>query len=181
MVDSAVSRQIGGGKGERPCFVEQNGILLGNLTNCPTLVDRWGCFLVICQVTTYSGVTYRIEDIKGFGHKGLCMDVNEHLPLQEATFFILLSLAQTPKHGYAILVDVADLSDGRLELSTGTLYGGLRRLLDQGWIERYEAASEVVNGRERKAYRITDLGQKILNADLARMQSLISVAQMKLA
>jgi DNA-binding PadR family transcriptional regulator len=109
------------------------------------------------------------------------MDVNEHLPLQEATFFILLSLARTPNHGYAILLDVTSLSDGRLELSTGTLYGGLRRMLDQGWIERYEAASEVVNGRERKAYRITDLGQKILNADLARMQSLISVAQMKLA
>lgn len=109
------------------------------------------------------------------------MNINDHIPLQEATFFILLSLAQTPKHGYAILLDVAALSDGRLELSTGTLYGALRRLLDQGWVERFDAASEVVNGRERKAYRITELGQKILNADLARMQSLISAAQTKLA
>jgi DNA-binding PadR family transcriptional regulator len=109
------------------------------------------------------------------------MDVNKHLPLQEATFFVLLSLAQTPKHGYAILLDVTELSDGRLELSTGTLYGALRRLLDQGWIERYDAASEMVNGRERKAYRITELGQKILNADLARIQGLISAAQTILA
>jgi DNA-binding PadR family transcriptional regulator len=109
------------------------------------------------------------------------MNINDHIPLQEATFFILLSLAQTPKHGYAILLDVTELSDGRLQLSTGTLYGALRRLLDQGWIERYDEASEVVNGRERKAYRITDLGQKILNADVARMQDLITAVQGRMA
>jgi DNA-binding PadR family transcriptional regulator len=109
------------------------------------------------------------------------MNINDHIPLQEATFFILLSLAQTPKHGYAILLDVTELSDGRLQLSTGTLYGALRRLLDQSWIERYDEASEVVNGRERKAYRITDLGQKILNAEVARMQHLITAVQGRLA
>jgi len=109
------------------------------------------------------------------------MNINDHLPLQEATFFILLSLAQTPKHGYAILLDVTQLSDSRLQLSTGTLYGALRRLLAQGWIARYDEASEVVNGRPRKAYRITDLGQKILNADVARMQDLITAVQGKLA
>ena len=109
------------------------------------------------------------------------MDLNEHLPLQEATFFILFSLARTPKHGYAILLDVAELSDGRLQLSTGTLYGALRRLLAQDWIARFDEASEVVNGRPRKAYRLTDLGQKILNADVARMQDLITAVQGKLA
>ena len=107
------------------------------------------------------------------------MSINEHLPLQEATFFILLSLARTPKHGYAILQDVAALSDGRLQLSTGTLYGALRRMLTQGWIERFEEASEVVSGRARKAYRITDLGQEILNADVVRMQDLITAVQGK--
>ena len=109
------------------------------------------------------------------------MNINDHIPLQEATFFILLSLAQTLKHGYAILLDVTELSDGRLQLSTGTLYGALRRLLDQGWIERYDEASEVVNGRERKVYCITDLGQKILNADVARMQDLITAVQGRMA
>jgi DNA-binding PadR family transcriptional regulator len=107
------------------------------------------------------------------------MSRNEHLPLQEATFFILLSLARTPKHGYAILQDVAELSDSRLQLSTGTLYGALRRMLAQGWIDRFDEASEVVNGRARKAYRITDLGQKILSADVARMQDLITIVQGK--
>jgi DNA-binding PadR family transcriptional regulator len=107
------------------------------------------------------------------------MSINEHLPLQEATLFILLSLARMPKHGYAILQDVAELSDSRLQLSTGTLYGALRRMLARGWIDRFDEASEVVNGRARKAYRITDLGQKILNADVARMQDLITVVQGK--
>jgi DNA-binding PadR family transcriptional regulator len=109
------------------------------------------------------------------------MNVNDQLPLPETTFFILLSLAPTPKHGYAILQDVADLSDGRLQLSTGTLYGALRRMLDQGWIARYDEASQVVDGRTRKAYRLTDLGEKILNADAARMEDLITAMRGKLA
>ncbi|MCO5206874.1 MAG: helix-turn-helix transcriptional regulator [Anaerolineae bacterium] len=53
------------------------------------------------------------------------MNVQEKLPLREATFFILLSLATTPKHGYAILKDTTQLSDGRVKLGTGTLYGRL--------------------------------------------------------
>ena len=109
------------------------------------------------------------------------MNVNDHLPLHEASFFILLSLARAPKHGYAILQDVAEVSDGRLRLSTGTLYGALRRMLDQGWIERFDGASEIADGRPRKAYRITDLGRKILNADAARMENLLTLVQGKLA
>lgn len=105
------------------------------------------------------------------------MDVNEQLPLQEATFFTLLSLARGPKHGYAVLQDVAQLSAGRLQLSTGTLYGGLRRMLEHGWIERFDQASGVVEGRTRKAYRLTELGRTILNADVARMQNLLAAVE----
>ena len=109
------------------------------------------------------------------------MNIQDQIPLQETTFFILLSLSRQPKHGYAILLDVTQLSNGRLQLSTGTLYGGLRRMLDQAWIERYDEATETVNGRSRKAYRITELGQKILNADVARMQDMITAVQGKTA
>lgn len=105
------------------------------------------------------------------------MDVKEHLPLPETTFLILLSLARAPRHGYAIMQDVAELSEGRLQLSTGTLYGGLRRMLEQGWIERFDEKSTVVDGRARKAYRLTELGRKILNADTARMQSLLQAVR----
>ena len=105
------------------------------------------------------------------------MDMQQYLPLTEPTFFILLTLAPGPQHGYAIMKETAVLSDGRVQLSTSTLYGAIKRLLDQGWIERAEAASGVENGRERKAYQLTDKGKRILNAETARLQSLVAVAQ----
>ena len=55
-------------------------------------------------------------------------------PLSEAVLLILLSMAEEPRHGYAILKDVEELSHGRVRLSTGTLYGALRRMLDDRWI-----------------------------------------------
>lgn len=60
----------------------------------------------------------------------------EELPLTETTFFILLSLSPKPKHGYAMMKDVESLSEGRIRLSTGTLYGAIKRLLEKGWIKR---------------------------------------------
>jgi len=59
-------------------------------------------------------------------------------PLSEPVLLILLSLAEQPRHGYSILKDVEEISQGRVALSTGTLYGALRRLLDDRWIERFE-------------------------------------------
>jgi DNA-binding PadR family transcriptional regulator len=64
------------------------------------------------------------------------MKTEQNAPLTEATFFILLSLSPAPKHGYAIMKEVKALSNGRIVFSTGTLYGALRRLLEQGWIRR---------------------------------------------
>lgn len=105
------------------------------------------------------------------------MDVQSHLPLTEPTFFILLALAPGPQHGYAIMKETATLSDGRVQLSTSTLYGAIKRLLDLGWIERAEEASGVENGRERKAYRLTEQGRRILKAETARLQSLVTMAE----
>jgi DNA-binding PadR family transcriptional regulator len=101
------------------------------------------------------------------------------LPLTEATFYILLSLVQGKKHGYAIMKDVADLSDNRISLGTGTLYGALARLLDQGWIERVE--EEESTGRARKAYNLSDLGRRILQAETERLQALTAAARLRLA
>ena len=99
------------------------------------------------------------------------------LPLTESTFFILLSLAHEPKHGYAILRDVATLSDRRVSLSTGTLYGALKRLLVQGWIERIDDAQVDISGRPRKTYALTPLGQRILAAETERLQNLVRIAR----
>jgi DNA-binding PadR family transcriptional regulator len=104
--------------------------------------------------------------------------IQEQLPLTEATFFILLSLASGQKHGYVIMKDVARLSDDRMALSTGTLYGALGRLLDQGWIERVD--EEQKGGRPRKAYVLSDLGRSILSAETERLKTLLSAAQVRL-
>jgi len=98
-------------------------------------------------------------------------------PLTEATFFILLSLSPGPTHGYAIMKEVKALSQGRIAFSTGTLYGALRRLLEQGWIKRVSDPEPNPTDRERKAYALTDRGRKILNAEIERLKSLVRTAQ----
>ncbi|MBN2472779.1 MAG: helix-turn-helix transcriptional regulator [Anaerolineae bacterium] len=105
----------------------------------------------------------------------------ESLPLTEATLFILLSMAHMPRHGYAILGDVLDLSNGRIRLSTGTLYGALGRLLEQGWIERLDSDDPDPGGRSRKEYILTDLGRRILSAEVRRLESLVAQARFRLA
>ena len=95
---------------------------------------------------------------------------DDALPLTESTFFILLSLAPVARHGYAIMQEVEALSNGRVTLSTGTLYGALKRLLENDWIMRIETPSS--DGRGRKEYTLTNLGRRILSAETARLQSL---------
>jgi DNA-binding PadR family transcriptional regulator len=97
--------------------------------------------------------------------------------LREPTYFILLSLNAGPIHGYAIMKDVAYLSEERVVLSTSTLYSALKRLLDQGWIRREDDPSPGAGGRERKVYRLTPLGQQVLQADIARLESLLTAAR----
>jgi DNA-binding PadR family transcriptional regulator len=105
------------------------------------------------------------------------MNIQTFLPLTEPVFFILLSLAPGPRHGYAIMKETAVLSDGRVKMSTSTLYGAIKRLLEQGWIERIEEDGEPGNGRIRKFYDLTTLGRRILEAETARMENLVTAAR----
>ena len=100
------------------------------------------------------------------------------LPLSEPVLLVLLSLAEQPRHGYSILKDVEGMSGGRITLSTGTLYGALQRLLQQGWIERFE---EEESSRDRRAYRLTSKGQKNLQAEIERMRHLTKLAGLRTA
>ena len=104
-----------------------------------------------------------------------------HHPLSEPTLFILLSLSGEPRHGYAIMKDVEAMSRGRVNLSTGTLYGALRRLLEDGWIQRADGVSTGATGRVRKIYTLTPLGWRTLNAEVARLQMLVNAAQLRVA
>jgi DNA-binding PadR family transcriptional regulator len=98
-------------------------------------------------------------------------------PLSEPVVLILTSLASEPKHGYALLKDVEQLSGGRVRLSTGTLYGAIRRLLEDGWIERFEQAD---TSRDKQAYRVTTKGRAQLHSEIARLRHLVQAAAIRL-
>lgn len=103
--------------------------------------------------------------------------VENNLPLTETTYFIMLILSNGPRHGYAIMKEAGQLSQQRVELSTGTLYGALKRLLDQGWIRRAEDPESDASGRVRKVYSLTPLGRQILEAEVQRLRSLTRAAE----
>ena len=98
-------------------------------------------------------------------------------PVSEAVLLILISLADMPRHGYALLKDIEALSEGRVRLSTGTLYGALRRLLEDAWIERFEQED---TSREKQAYRLTAAGRQQLKLELDRMKQLTRAAGARL-
>jgi len=104
-----------------------------------------------------------------------------YLPLTEPTFYILLSLAPGRKHGYAILKDVKDLSKERVILSTSTLYTAVGRLLDQDLIERFlDDDDDVGPGLPRKSYALTELGRRVLEAEMVRLQVMVKEARLRL-
>ena len=90
-------------------------------------------------------------------------------PLQEPTFLILAALAEEPMHGYGVIQEVISLSDGRVTLRPGTLYGALDRLVELGLV--VADREEVVDGRLRRYYRLTEDGARTLQAEADRLAS----------
>jgi DNA-binding PadR family transcriptional regulator len=99
-------------------------------------------------------------------------------PLREPTFLILTALAAEPLHGYGLIAEVARLSDGRVSLRPGTLYGCLDRLVDAGMVavER----EEVVDGRLRRYYRLAEPGGELLAGETERMRRNVQAATARL-
>ncbi len=95
--------------------------------------------------------------------------------MRPATYYILASLAGEPLHGYAIAQRAGELSDGAVKITAGTLYGALDRLADQGLV--VVDHEEVVNGRNRRYYRITDDGLHAMAEELASMRSAVAVGE----
>jgi len=102
----------------------------------------------------------------------------ETLPLTEPVLLILISLAAQARHGYSILKDVEQMSEGRVVLSTGTLYGALRRLLDNDWIERVDEKDQP---RGRQSYRLTTRGRRSLQMEVSRMKHLTRLVSLRAA
>jgi DNA-binding PadR family transcriptional regulator len=98
--------------------------------------------------------------------------------LQEPTFLILAALAGGDLHGYGIIKEVEALSDCRVRLSPGTLYGALDRLKNDGLVET--AGEERVEGRLRRYYRLTDVGASALQQEIDRQERVSQTARAKL-
>jgi DNA-binding PadR family transcriptional regulator len=104
-------------------------------------------------------------------------DLYGYLPLPPPVFQILVAVADRERHGYAIMQDIASRTDNRLHLSPGTLYGGIKRMLEQGFIEECdERPDPQMDDERRRYYRITDLGRRIANAETERLAKLVSQA-----
>ena len=102
---------------------------------------------------------------------------NTSAALTEAIYYILLAL-QEPMHGYGIMQKTSTMSNGRLILSAGTLYGAISNLLEKGWIVPCGESSDT-DGR-RKLYQITDKGQEILLAEFERLEELVENGRMNI-
>jgi DNA-binding PadR family transcriptional regulator len=99
------------------------------------------------------------------------------LPLSPAMFYVLVALADGQTHGYAILKDVEALTNGSVRLSTGTLYGIMKRLLGEGLI-RESGASDREDER-RRSYELTAFGREVARAEAARLEETLAIARRK--
>ena len=116
-----------------------------------------------CRYNNYNGSRYN-------GSRSNSKGVNymSNTALTEAVYYILLSLMQ-PMHGYGIMQNVEQLSNGRVKLAAGTLYGALNTLLEKGWITAMPGEKD----SRKKEYQITEQGKQTLETELIRLRELI--------
>jgi len=99
------------------------------------------------------------------------------LPLTPAMFYVLVALADGQIHGYAILKDIEQLTNGSVRLSTGTLYGIIKRLLGDGLIRESEAVPG--DDERRRSYDLTAFGREVARAEAARLEQTLAIARRK--
>jgi DNA-binding PadR family transcriptional regulator len=100
------------------------------------------------------------------------------LPLPTAVFHILIALADRDRHGYSIMQDVAARTAGKVQLSAGTLYSSIRRMLEQGLIEELAESPDPANTDERRRYyRLTRFGKRAAAAEVGRLIALVKQAR----
>lgn len=97
------------------------------------------------------------------------------LPLKPVRFHVLLAVAAGDRHGYAIRKRVETRTDGRLKLWPTTLYGTLHALAEEGLLVEAETADD--DGRQRRFYGLTELGEEVLAAETARLEELVRAAR----
>jgi DNA-binding PadR family transcriptional regulator len=108
------------------------------------------------------------------------LDPESLLPLRPAVFHILLALSDGDLHGYGIMQEVAEHTEGQIKLGPGTLYGAIKRLLsDRLIVEADERPDPELDDERRRYYRLTDFGQRVLKAEVRRISRMVAVAQRK--
>jgi DNA-binding PadR family transcriptional regulator len=114
-------------------------------------------------------------------------DPEELLPLTPVALNILLALADEERHGYGIGLEVRERTGGKMRLGPGTLYGSIKRMVDGGLIEESEERPEEqpddgsrgYDAERRRYYRLTGFGERVLAAELARLEEVVRTAQAK--
>ena len=105
-------------------------------------------------------------------------DPEELLPLSAAAFHVLLALAEGERHGYAIIKDVESRTEGRVRMGPGTLYGAIKRMLDEGLIEESdERPDAALDDERRRYYRLTVFGRRVAAAEAERLSGLVAAAR----
>jgi DNA-binding PadR family transcriptional regulator len=106
--------------------------------------------------------------------------VDELLPLTSTVFHILLSLTDRERHGYGIMQEVEAMTQGRIQMGPGTLYGAIKRMISANLIEESDERPDPEQDDERRRYyRLTALGRRVLGAETQRLSDLVNVAQSK--
>lgn len=100
-------------------------------------------------------------------------------PLTPALFHVLLALTDGDKHGYGIMKEVSQQTDGDVQLSTGTLYGIIKRLLGSGWIKEVRGPAIKNDDSRRRYYRLTEDGRQIAVVEAKRLEKLVERARSK--
>jgi len=126
---------------------------------------------------SYAGARPRIRT----GRVTHSTELDKLLPLSPATFHVLVAMAQGPRHGYAIAGDVEELTDGRIVMGPGTLYGSLQRMVTSGLIEETQnPGEEGLHAGRRRYYRMTPVGSAALRSESERLLRAVNVAQARL-
>jgi DNA-binding PadR family transcriptional regulator len=112
--------------------------------------------------------------------EGRTVTPESHLPLAPATFQILLALVDRERHGYGIMKEVAERTEGDVRLGPGTLYGALKRLLESGLVEEGgERADPELGDERRRYYRLTRFGLQVARAEARRLDAVVRAARRK--
>jgi DNA-binding PadR family transcriptional regulator len=105
-------------------------------------------------------------------------DVERLLPLAPAVLHILIALGEGERHGYAVMQEVAERTEGKVRMSPGTLYGSIRKMLDEGLIEELFHRGAPADDERRRYYRVTRFGRAVAAAEAERLASLLHHARL---